>query len=119
MVAGDEYDSDGDGYRPCNNDCDDNDPTVNPVALEDCEDGVDNDCDGLIDTADDDCDDPFDDDDTSEVDDDDAAFDDDDTQPSAPIERRDGCGCTGEDDGGWALLFLAGLVAPLRRRRLS
>jgi hypothetical protein len=33
-------------------DCNDADPNVNPLATEDCTDGVDNDCDGLIDTAD-------------------------------------------------------------------
>lgn len=33
-------------------DCNDEDPAINPEAIEDCDDGIDNDCDGLIDTAD-------------------------------------------------------------------
>ena len=47
--AGDSYyDADGDGFDEYE-DCDDTDPDVNPIAEEDCEDGVDNDCDDLID----------------------------------------------------------------------
>jgi len=50
-------DADGDGYfaEPgCGTsvDCDDSDPSVNPGALEVCDDGIDNDCNGLIDCAD-------------------------------------------------------------------
>jgi len=53
-------DNDGDGYfaegGTCGaQDCDDSDPAVNPGAVEDCTDGIDNDCDGLIDGADFDC----------------------------------------------------------------
>ncbi len=33
-------------------DCDDGDPVVNPSALEDCGDGIDNNCNGLVDAAD-------------------------------------------------------------------
>lgn len=47
-VPANEADSDGDGSRVCNNDCDDADPDVNPSATETC-DGVDNDCDAEID----------------------------------------------------------------------
>ncbi len=41
-------DEDGDGYKPSENDCNDNDSTVNPGVAEIC-DGIDNNCDGQID----------------------------------------------------------------------
>lgn len=42
-----QEDGDGDGYGPCE-ECDDQDPTINPSATESC-DGRDDDCDGLVD----------------------------------------------------------------------
>lgn len=50
-------DADGDGWLAGDAscapiDCDDGDPSVNPGAVEDCADGLDNDCNGLIDGAD-------------------------------------------------------------------
>jgi hypothetical protein len=48
------YDGDGDGFYE-DEDCDDDDAAVNPVADEVCDDGIDNDCDGLIDGDDDEC----------------------------------------------------------------
>jgi hypothetical protein len=53
-------DGDGDGFGigmsdPSLADCNDQDATVHPRALEDCGDKRDNDCDGLIDSADPDC----------------------------------------------------------------
>jgi len=40
-------DVDGDGYTPCDGDCNDNDAAINPGAAEIC-DGFDNDCDWLV-----------------------------------------------------------------------
>lgn len=50
-------DNDADGYYAESNcgtgvDCDDNDPAVNPGAVESCSDGIDNDCNNKIDCAD-------------------------------------------------------------------
>lgn len=52
-------DEDGDGFAPSELDCDearegdcnDEDPEINPVAVEDCSDDVDNDCDGTVNEA--------------------------------------------------------------------
>ena len=51
------YDFDGDGY-PDAEDCDSEDPDINPSADEICDDGIDNDCDGAVDDADPACSDP-------------------------------------------------------------
>ena len=42
-------DSDGDGYTACGGDCNDNDGSVNPSAVEVCGDGIDNNCNGTVD----------------------------------------------------------------------
>ncbi len=49
-----DYDFDGDGYagESCGDDCDDEDPLINPGAVDDCTDGVDNNCDGTYDFQD-------------------------------------------------------------------
>ena len=39
----------GEGFVPVGGDCDDEEAAVNPDAIEDCTDGIDNDCDGEID----------------------------------------------------------------------
>ena len=49
-----DWDSDGDGYNDAG-DCDPNDASVFPGAVEICEDAVDNDCDGATDVVDDQC----------------------------------------------------------------
>ena len=42
-------DADGDGYFAEEDDCDDNNASVHPGAVEVCDDGIDNNCDGVID----------------------------------------------------------------------
>ena len=48
-------DADNDGFSTCDNDCNDNNPGVNPAAQEVCNDGLDNDCDNTTDCQDADC----------------------------------------------------------------
>ncbi|HJN75430.1 MAG TPA: right-handed parallel beta-helix repeat-containing protein [Myxococcota bacterium] len=48
-------DNDGDGQAPAQGDCDDEDPWVYRDAIEQCDDGKDNDCDGAGDDIDADC----------------------------------------------------------------
>ena len=45
----DDIDNDGDGFTECGGDCDDNDDTVYPGAIDICDDGVDNNCNGIVD----------------------------------------------------------------------
>jgi hypothetical protein len=47
-VPADENDTDADGYRVCQGDCDDTDGTIHPSATEQCN-GIDDDCDGTTD----------------------------------------------------------------------
>ena len=47
IVPADELDADGDGFAPCEGDCDDTNPNVYPFAPELC-DGLDDDCDTVI-----------------------------------------------------------------------
>ncbi len=42
-------DNDGDGWTDCDHDCDDNDPTIHPGAVEICDDGIDQNCDQQVD----------------------------------------------------------------------
>ena len=51
VVDPDEDDDDGDGWFPCNGDCDDIDPDANPGQADDDCDGIDDDCDGVADQA--------------------------------------------------------------------
>jgi len=54
-MGADEYtDSDEDGWASWE-DCDEDDPLINPGVEEECESGIDEDCDGLIDEDDPDC----------------------------------------------------------------
>ncbi len=52
-----QSDADTDGFiaQPCGSDCDDNNASANPSAVELCADGVDNDCDSATDCADANC----------------------------------------------------------------
>jgi hypothetical protein len=52
--SGDLVDADGGGWMAMD-DCDDADPTVNPDAVERCDNAKDDDCDGTVDADDEDC----------------------------------------------------------------
>jgi V8-like Glu-specific endopeptidase len=54
FLTGGCTDSDGDGFC-VGDDCDDGEADIHPNAMEDCNDGVDNDCDGAVDDADSEC----------------------------------------------------------------
>ncbi len=115
-------DADGDGFT-ADEDCNDDDPTVNPNADEICNNAYDDDCDGLQDEDDPECE--GDDDDAT---DDDDFADDDDTTPfddGGGGGWGDNAGCcqtysvVGEVPmaGGLTVAMLLGLLGVLRRRR--
>ena len=90
-----DTDRDGDGHLrdgcPGGDDCNDQDATAYPGAIELCADVVDNDCDGLLDAGDPDC--------------------------EAAVEE--GCSCESSLSGGAGSMpaLLLGLIAVFRRRR--
>ena len=47
-VIDEGFDADGDGYKTCDDDCDDLDPEIHPGVDEVCDDGLDNNCDGSV-----------------------------------------------------------------------
>ncbi len=118
----DQIDSDGDGpgdicdlcpYDPHDDqdddgfcvpdDCDGDDPAVNPDASEICDDGIDNDCDLLTDGDDEECPDVGDDDDDDSGDDDSGGDDDDDDGgdgDGGDLEATLGAGEGWDYDGG-------------------
>ncbi|MFT6375355.1 MAG: hypothetical protein ACJARS_002005, partial [bacterium] len=57
LIDPDLIDADADGVSVLNGDCNDDDASINPDALETCGDGIDNDCNHLVDDKDDDLDD--------------------------------------------------------------
>jgi hypothetical protein len=51
LSTDDSWDADSDGWFECGGDCKDNDPTVNPAAIERAGNGQDDNCDGAVDEA--------------------------------------------------------------------
>ncbi len=103
-------DADGDGYDTCGGtsgmpDCDDADPQVHPNAVEQCDNGIDDDCDGGIDDLPEclEVDDPGDDDDFA-------------------LQQPTDCSCRtggGRVPPGASLALLLGVWLTLHRRRRS
>ena len=105
-----DRDEDNDGFSTLNGDCDDTDPDISPIALEVCDDDVDNNCDHVVNNG---C-----------GDDDDAATDDDDATAFPPGDDDDDADCdcgsnlaAGGVGSGSALLALIGLFGVVRRFR--
>ncbi len=80
-------DCDRDGFAPSENDCNDEDATINPDALDICGDGIDNNCNAEVADA---CD-----------------------LQSGELGGGTGCGA----ENGWAVLFLPILPVFFRRRQ--
>jgi Putative metal-binding motif len=116
-------DEDGDGFVVLD-DCDDQDPAVNPDAIEVCDNGIDDDCDELVDDEDPDCaagdDDGADDDSAADDDasDDDASADDDADGDGDGVIPQGDCSCTGSAQLDFVLPLLPLLAAFGLRRRL-
>ncbi|MFH1463740.1 MAG: lamin tail domain-containing protein [Pseudomonadota bacterium] len=91
-----DVDEDGDGVGVCGGDCDDLDPDLGPGAVEDCDNGVDDDCDGVVDGEDADCQGETGSTDTE--------------HPGDSGDGAGGCGGCASGGGGFGWCWLAGIA---------